>query len=80
MLKTNVLLFVLSQQLKCDSGFNRRGWNSIRSRSTDKQTLMANMQLPHEHSDSETEVTPELQLHQQKFRGIRLKKQLDAVT
>lgn len=71
--KTNVLLFVLSQQLKCDSGFNRRRWNSIRSRSTDKETLMANMQLPHEHWDSETEVTSELQLHQQKPRGINLK-------
>lgn len=55
---------VLSQQLKRDSGFNRRGRSSIRSSSTDKETLMANMQLPHEHSDSETEVTPELQFHQ----------------
>lgn len=53
--------FVLSQQLKCDSGFNRRGWNfSLRSRSADKETLMANMQLPHEHSEAEAEVTPAL--------------------
>ncbi|TWW66523.1 Low-density lipoprotein receptor-related protein 2 [Takifugu flavidus] len=33
----------------------RRGWNSTRSSSTDKETLMANMHLPHEHSDAETE-------------------------
>lgn len=45
----------------------RRGWNSIRSSWTDKETLMANMQLPHERSDSETEVTPQLQFHQQRW-------------
>lgn len=35
---------------------------------------MANMQLPHEHSDSETEVTPELQLHQRKPSETSFKK------
>ncbi|CAJ1071213.1 low-density lipoprotein receptor-related protein 2-like isoform X1 [Xyrichtys novacula] len=33
----------------------RRGWRSFRSRSTDKETLMANMGLPCEHSDSDSE-------------------------
>lgn len=61
----------MSQQLKCDPGFNRNVWSSIRSGSTDKETLMVSIQLPHEHFDSDTEVTPELRLHAQKRREIR---------
>ncbi|XP_059214408.1 low-density lipoprotein receptor-related protein 2 isoform X2 [Centropristis striata] len=33
----------------------RRGWTSIRGRSVDKETLMANMGLPYEHDDSDSE-------------------------
>ncbi|XP_029372276.1 low-density lipoprotein receptor-related protein 2-like [Echeneis naucrates] len=33
----------------------RRAWNSIRSRSTEKETLMANMGLPPDHYDSDSE-------------------------
>ncbi|XP_037609242.1 low-density lipoprotein receptor-related protein 2-like isoform X1 [Sebastes umbrosus] len=33
----------------------RRGWASFRSRSTEKETLMANMGLPSEHDDSDCE-------------------------
>ncbi|XP_056258757.1 low-density lipoprotein receptor-related protein 2-like [Seriola aureovittata] len=33
----------------------RRAWASIRSRSTEKETLMANMGLPFEHYDSDSE-------------------------
>ena len=38
------------------SDFNRRAWVSIRNRSTEKETLMANMGLPCEHYDSDSEV------------------------
>lgn len=41
---------------------------------------MANMQLPPQHSDSETEVMPELLLHQQKPGEINLKTKVDAGT
>uniref|UniRef100_H3D6S6 Uncharacterized protein n=1 Tax=Tetraodon nigroviridis TaxID=99883 RepID=H3D6S6_TETNG len=53
--ETTCLPSALNQQLNHDSGFNRNVWSSIRSRSTDKETLMVNIQLPPEHSDSDTE-------------------------
>lgn len=71
MQKTNELLFVVSQQLKCGPGFNRNVWSSVRSGSTDKETLMVSIQLPHEHSGSDTEVRPELRRHAQKRREMR---------
>nr|XP_040052932.1 low-density lipoprotein receptor-related protein 2-like isoform X5 [Gasterosteus aculeatus aculeatus] len=37
----------------------RRDWPSIRSRSTEKETLMENMHLPCEHYDSDCEVKPQ---------------------
>ena len=46
MQKTNIL-YVVS---------NRRGWVLIRNRSMEKETLMANMGLPCEHYESDSEV------------------------
>lgn len=45
-------------KLRCavSSGLNRRSWASLRARSTEKETLMANMGLPSELDDSDAEV------------------------
>uniref|UniRef100_A0A3B4VCW2 Si:dkey-88l16.3 n=1 Tax=Seriola dumerili TaxID=41447 RepID=A0A3B4VCW2_SERDU len=40
--------------------FAKRAWASIRSRSTEKETLMANMGLPFENYDSDSEVNTSL--------------------
>lgn len=53
---SNCVTCVEKWNVTCWCGVNRRAWASIRSRSMEKETLMANMGLPCEHYDSDAEV------------------------
>ncbi|KAI3362051.1 hypothetical protein L3Q82_012395, partial [Scortum barcoo] len=49
----------------------RRAWASLRSRSMEKETLMANMGLPCEHYESESEVKPATQKFLHLFMNVK---------